>query len=232
MRTCTPWDGGHAGWVSARTAVLLDVDGTLVDSNYQHVIAWHRAFRDHDLTPGAWRIHRHIGMGGDQLVPALVGEEVDARCGDDLRAAWEEHVTPLLEEVTPVAGAHELVAGLRDAGAVVVLASSGKAEHLERWLDLLAVRDLVHAVTTSDDAERTKPHPDVFEVAMEKVDATAAVALGDSTWDCEAARRLGIACHALVTGGFSADELRASGAASVVDDLDQAATALLGELSS
>jgi len=214
------------------TAVLLDVDGTLVDSNYQHVIAWQRAFREHGYVPGSWRIHRHIGMGGDHLVPALLGEDVDTRLGDDLRATWEEQVEPLLDDVTPVDGARDLLVALREQGADVVLASSGKAEHLDRWLDLLGARGLVDAVTTSADAERTKPAPDVFAVAMHKVGATGAVALGDSTWDCEAAGRLGIACYALTTGGFSAAELRHSGAAAVHDDLHDAQLTLLKVLDS
>lgn len=215
--------------MTAAPTVLLDVDGTLVDSNYQHVLAWQRAFRDHDLVPGAWRIHRHIGMGGDQLVPALVGEEVDAERGDAIRDGWERHVTPLLDDVTPVEGATELVRDLRSAGASVVLASSGKPEHLERWLDLLRLRGEVDAMTTSADAERTKPHPDVFGVAMQRVDADPAttVALGDSTWDCEAADRAGIPCHALVTGGFSDAELRESGAVCASADLHEAGAALL-----
>jgi HAD superfamily hydrolase (TIGR01509 family) len=211
-----------------RRTVLLDVDGTLVDSNYQHVLAWQRAFRDHGHVPGAWRIHRHIGMGGDQLVPALVGEDVEREQGDDIRAAWEHHVTPLLDDVTAVEGATELATELGAVGVAVVLASSGKAEHLDRWLDLLGLRGKVDGVTTSDDAERTKPHPDVFAVAMEQVGSAPedCVALGDSTWDCEAAGRIDVPCFALVTGGFSEAELRASGAVAVATDLREAAAEL------
>jgi phosphoglycolate phosphatase-like HAD superfamily hydrolase len=217
------------GQTACVPTVLLDVDGTLVDSNYQHVIAWQRALRDHGLVPGAWRIHRHIGMGGDQLVPALVGQDVDDEIGDEIRDGWEQHVRPLLDDVTPVDGARELVHALTGAGAAVVLASSGKAEHLERWLDLLDLRGQVDAVTTSADAERTKPHPDVFRVAMERVDAGAedTVALGDSTWDCEAAGRIGVRCYGLVTGGFSEAELQDAGAAGVLADLHGARHALL-----
>jgi phosphoglycolate phosphatase-like HAD superfamily hydrolase len=214
------------------TTVLLDVDGTLVDSNYQHVIAWQRAFREHGFVPGTWRIHRHIGMGGDHLVPALVGEDADRQVGDDLREAWGKHVEPLLDDVTPIDGARELLVALRDQGATVVLASSGKAGHLERWIELLDAHDLAQAVTTSEDAERTKPDPDVFAIAMQKVGATGAVALGDSTWDCEAAWRLGIPCYALVTGGFSASELRHSGAAGVWGNLHEARETLLKVLES
>ena len=161
-------------------SVLLDVDGTLVDSNYQHVLAWQRAFAEYDLVPGNWRIHRHIGMGGDKLVPALVGDEVEQRHGDALRAAWREHVEPLLDEIRPVTGARELLVALKERGAVVVLASSGLAEHVERWLDLLDARDLADEWTTSDDAEESKPDPELFAIAKDRAGSGPAVAIGDA----------------------------------------------------
>jgi HAD superfamily hydrolase (TIGR01549 family) len=200
-------------------SVLLDVDGTLVDSNYQHVLAWQRAFAQYDLVPGNWRIHRHIGMGGDKLVPALVGDEVEQRHGDALRAAWRQHVEPLLDEIRPVTGARELLVALKERGAVVVLASSGLAEHVERWLDLLDARDLADEWTTSDDAEESKPDPELFAIAKDRAGRGPAVAIGDATWDCEAAGRLGVPSYGLRTGGFSGEELRAAGAREVYDDL-------------
>ena len=203
-------------------AVLLDVDGTLVDSNYQHVLAWQRAFREHGVVPGNWRIHRHIGMGGDHVVPALAGDDVERRSGDDLRAAWRRHVDPMLDDVAAVEGAHELLVALKERGATVVLASSGPAEHVERWLDLLGARDVADAWTTADDADATKPEPDLFAIAMARAGASDTgdvLAVGDSSWDCEAARRLGIRCVALRTGGFSPEDLQAAGAEKVYDDL-------------
>ncbi len=200
-------------------SVLLDVDGTLVDSNYQHVLAWQRAFAEHDLVPGNWRIHRHLGMGGDKLVPALAGEDVERRHGDDLRAAWQRHVDPMLDDVAPVNGARELIVALKEHGAVVVLASSGPAEHVDRWLDLLVARDLLDDWTTADDAEESKPAPDLFGVARDRAGAGPAIAVGDATWDCEAAARLGVPSYGLRTGGFSVEELRAAGAQKVYDDL-------------
>lgn len=205
--------------MTAEVTVLLDVDGTLVDSNYQHVLAWQRAFAEYDVVPGNWRIHRHIGMGGDQIVPSVADDQVERSAGDDIRAAWRRHVDATLDEVAPVHGAHELLQTLKDRGATVVLASSGPAEHVERWLDLLDARTLADEWTTADDAEATKPAPDLFAIAMEKVGAEQAVAVGDSTWDCEAAGRLGLVSYALRTGGFSPEELRAAGAAEVYDDL-------------
>ena len=198
---------------------LLDVDGTLVDSTYQHVLAWQRAFAEHDIVPGNWRIHRHIGMGGDKLVPALAGEEVEATYGDYLRDAWRRHVEPMLDDITAVAGARELLVALKDRGAVVVLASSGPKDHVERWLDLLDARDLADDWTTADDAEESKPAPDLFGIARDRAGTDAVVAVGDATWDAEAAGRLGIPAVALRTGGFSVEELRAAGAEQVYDDL-------------
>ena len=179
---------------------LLDVDGTLVDSNYQHVLAWQRAFTDHDLAVPAWRIHRHLGMGGDQLVPALVGDGVEHEHGDDLRASWRNEFDPLLAEVRPLEGATELIRALRDLGLTVVLASSGPAEHVERYVDLVRARDLAAARTTADDVGTTKPAPDLLEVAMRKAGGSSVVTIGDSTWDCEASRRLGAACIADTDG--------------------------------
>jgi HAD superfamily hydrolase (TIGR01549 family) len=205
--------------MSADRTVLLDVDGTLVDSNYQHVLAWQRAFAEHGIVPGNWRIHRHIGMGGDKVVPSLAGDEIEKTLGDRIRDAWRRHVEPMLDEVAPVHGAHELLVALKERGATVVLASSGPSDHVERWLDLLDARGVADAWTTADDADETKPAPDLFAIAMDKVAAEHAVAVGDSTWDCEAARRLGIASFALRTGGFSPEELREAGAAEVYDDM-------------
>jgi len=212
---------------------LVDVDGTLVDTNYQHAIAWYRAFRRVELTFPLWRIHRHVGMGGDQLVPAVAGEDVERRHGDLLREAWAEEFEPFLCEVAPVEGAHDLLAGLRNHGARVVLASSGKPEHVDAFLDLVDGRGVAEAWTTSKDVEQTKPEPDLFQVALEKLGDAGAVAgrdvvvVGDSTWDCIAARRLGARALALRTGGFSRGELRGAGAEEVYDSLPELGAALL-----
>lgn len=212
---------------------LVDVDGTLVDTNYQHAIAWYRAFRRIGLTFPLWRIHRHVGMGGDQLVPAVAGDEVERRHGDMLREAWAAEFGPFLPEIAPVDGAHDLLAALRDRGARVVLASSGKPEHVEAFLDLIDGRAVAEAWTTSKDVERTKPEPDLFAVALDKlgdapsVRAREVVVVGDSTWDCIAARRLGARALALRTGGFSREELLEAGADAVYDSLPEVGAALL-----
>jgi HAD superfamily hydrolase (TIGR01509 family) len=200
--------------------VILDVDGTLVDTNYQHAIAWHRAFRDHGYAVALWKIHRHIGMGGDQLVAALVGEDGERADGDEIREAQGEAYGELIGEVQAMGGASELLRELRADGATVVLASSAKAEEVEHYLDLLAARELVDGWTTAADVERTKPEPDLVEVALEKAGAGGrGVMVGDSTWDVKAAEAAGIATLALLTGGFSADELREAGAARVFESI-------------
>lgn len=200
-------------------ALVLDVDGTLVDTNYHHTIAWFRAFRSCDVSIPTWRIHRAIGMGGDQLVPEVAGDDVESELGDRIRAVWKQEADALLDEIRPFDGATELLDAAADAGYQVVLASSGKPDHVERYLDLLDARDRVHAWTSSADAERSKPAPDLVHTALEKSDARLGVVVGDSVWDCVAAHRAGLPSVGLRTGGFGVDELVAHGASPVYDDL-------------
>jgi HAD superfamily hydrolase (TIGR01549 family) len=203
----------------AKPIVLLDVDGTLVDTNYHHAIAWYRAFREHGLTLPVWRIHRHIGMGGDQLVAAVAGKRVEDREGDSIRAAETALYADLIGEVQPFADARRLLELLDGRGHRLVLASSGKRDEVEHYLELLDARDLVEAWTTSADVERTKPDPDLVVVAMDKVGGGEAVLVGDSTWDCEAAARAEVPSVAVLTGGFSEQELREAGAGTVFESL-------------
>jgi HAD superfamily hydrolase (TIGR01509 family) len=197
--------------------VVLDIDGTLVDTNYQHAIAWHRAFRAHGYVVQLWRIHRHIGMGGDQLVEALIGEQGEKDDGNAIREAEGEAYGEMIGEVQVMEGAVELLRDLHEDGAAVILASSAKAEEVEHYLDLLDARELVQGWTTSADVERTKPHPDLVHAALEKAEGEGpAVMVGDSTWDVKAAERAGIPTLAVLTGGFSEEELREAGAADVV----------------
>lgn len=197
--------------------VILDVDGTLVDTNYQHALAWHRALRARGHTVQMWKIHRHIGMGGDQIVSALVGQEVEEREGEEIRAAEGNAYRELIGEVEPMAGARGLIEDLREDGSHVILASSAKEEEVDHYLDLLDARDLVDGWTTAADVERTKPHPDLIRAALEKGGGEGvAVMVGASTWDVKAAEAAGIATLAVLTGGFSEDELLEAGAAEVV----------------
>jgi HAD superfamily hydrolase (TIGR01509 family) len=204
--------------------VVLDIDGTLVDTNYHHAIAWYRAFGRHGVFPPVWRIHRHIGMGGDQLVPALVGDETAERVGDDVRDAEAELYAELIDEVKPLDGARGLIEDLREAGHQVVLASSAKEEEVEHYLDLLEAREIVDGWTTSADVEATKPEPDLVKAALDKAGGGGdgkAILIGDTTWDVEAANRAGIETLGVLTGGFSADELMGAGATQVFDSVQE-----------
>ncbi len=201
---------------------VIDVDGTLVDTNYHHAVAWFRAFREVGVTVPVWRVHRAIGMGGDRLVAAVAGDEVEAAHGDRVREVWAEMFDPMLPEIAPLAGARELLVTMADRGYAVVLASSGKPEHVDHYLDLLDVRKIVHGWTTAEDVSDTKPAPDLLAVALEKAPAEPAdgsLTIGDSVWDCAAAGRLNLPAVAVRTGGFGVDELTEAGAVAVYDDL-------------
>jgi len=202
-------------------AAILDIDGTLVDTNYQHALAWFRAFREHDELLPIWRIHRHIGMGGDQLVASLCGDEVERDKGDDLRASEKERYSELIGEVEPFAGARQLIVDLKERGHTVVLASSAKSDEVDHYLELLDARELVDAWTDSSDVEATKPEPDLVHAAIDKAGNGDAVMVGDSTWDCEAAKRAGIETIAVLTGGFSEAELREAGATVVFKSIEE-----------
>jgi len=200
-------------------AAVLDIDGTLVDTNYHHALAWYRAFRGHNVTPPVWRIHRHIGMGGDQLVAAVAGEDVERRSGDAIRDAENEIYMELIDEVQPLDDARDLIEDLSRRVDRVVLASSAKKHEVEHYLDLLDARDLADAWTTSADVESTKPEPDLVHAALEAVGADSGLMIGDTTWDCEAAGRAGLPCVAVLTGGFSARELLDAGAVAAFEDI-------------
>ena len=202
-------------------AAILDIDGTLVDTNYHHAIAWYRAFRQHDVKLPIWQIHRGMGMGGDQLISYLAGDEVEESKGDDIRAAEKALYLAFIEEVEPFAGAREFIADLRERGLTVVLASSAKANELDHYLDLLDAREIANDWTSSADVETTKPAPDIVESAFEKAGTKDAVMVGDTPWDIKAAGRAGIETIAVLTGGFSADELRDAGAAEVYESIDE-----------
>jgi HAD superfamily hydrolase (TIGR01509 family) len=202
--------------------VILDIDGTLVDTNYQHTLAWQRALREHGETIPAWRIHRHIGMGGDQLVTAVAGKEVERRAGDAIRATEGERYSELIGEVALLPGARALLVALRERGATTVLASSAKADEVDVYLDLLGARELVDDWTTSADVDATKPEPDLVQAALDKAGSGGgAILIGDSVWDCEAAGRAGIPTVGVLTGGFSREELLTAGAAVVYESVDE-----------
>ncbi len=209
-------------------AAILDVDGTLVDTNYHHALAWYRAFRECDMVLPVWRLHRHVGMGGDKFVGAVAGEDVEERLGEGLRSRWEELFDELMDEVAPLAGARQLLQELKCRGSSIVLASSAIEKHLDAFLEKLDARELVDDWTTKDDLEGSKPEPDLVNAGLAKAGTRDAVMVGDSPYDCEAARRAGIETITVMTGGFSEEELRDAGAASVFESLE-ALLARLGE---
>jgi HAD superfamily hydrolase (TIGR01549 family) len=210
----------------SRPAAILDVDGTLVDTNYHHAIAWYRAFRQHGELLPIWRIHRHIGMGGDQIVGALCGERIEQEKGDDIRTAEKALYMAMIEEVEPLHGARDLIVELKESGHTVVLASSAKQEEVDHYLDLLDARELADSWTTSADVEATKPEPDLVVAALEKAGDGEGIMVGDSTFDCEAAGRAGIETLAVLTGGFSEQELLDAGASRVFGSIDELREAL------
>lgn len=198
---------------------IFDVDGTLVDSNYHHALAWSRAFRRYAIAPPMWRIHRGIGMGGDTFVPEVAGRAVEAAHGDELRAAWVAEFDQLIGEVQPFEGAHALLTEVKQRGFRLVLASSGKSQHVEAFLDLIDAKHLADAWTTSDDVQKSKPEPDLVSVALAKVDGASAIMVGDSVFDAQAAAKLSIPIIGVRTGGFSVGELHEAGVLQVFDSL-------------
>jgi HAD superfamily hydrolase (TIGR01509 family) len=205
---------------------ILDIDGTLVDTNYHHSLAWYRAFRQHGIVLPIWKIHTHIGMGGDQLVASLTSESVDESLGDDIRGAEKALYMALIEEVEPVEEAREFIADLKKRGHTVVLASSAKEDEVEHYLDLLDARGLADAWTTSADVESTKPEPDLVQAALSKAGGGDAVMVGDTPWDIKAAAGAGVPTVAVITGGFSRAELEEAGAAAVFESVAELRTGL------
>ncbi|MCW2695479.1 MAG: HAD-superfamily hydrolase, subfamily [Modestobacter sp.] len=206
--------------MSEPTIAVLDVDGTLVDSNYQHALAWYRALRSLGEVYPVWRIHRLIGMGGDQLVAALGGDQLEERVGEKARELWVEEFDRLVHEVAPLPGARDLLVAIKQRGHRLVLASSGKPQHVDASLELLGARDLADAWTSSGDVEASKPAPDLLQVALQKLGAPAdagSVLIGDSVWDVEAAKKAGMPAIVVRSGGFGDDELRDAGAVALYD---------------
>ena len=195
-------------------AAILDIDGTLVDTNYQHAIAWDRAFARHGVHLPVWRIHRHIGMGGDKLIAELAGDDVEDEKGDDIRDAESELYGELIGEVRVIDGARELLDGLAEREIQIVLASSANADEVDHYIEMLDAGDRVRW-TTSDDVENTKPNPELVEAALEKAGTRNAVMVGDTVWDVKAAKRAGLGTIGVLTGGFSESELTKAGAIGV-----------------
>jgi HAD superfamily hydrolase (TIGR01549 family) len=202
-------------------AMVFDVDGTLIDSAYEHTLAWASAFAEVGVQVPSWWIHRHVGMGGDHLVEAVAGEDVERRLGDRVRELEKGRYQELIDEVQPFPAAKELLATCREAGLRVILASSAKGEELEHYLGLLNAHEHAHDWTSAPDVQHTKPDPDLIEVALEKAGTRAAVMVGDSVWDVVAATRAEIPTLGLLTGGVGRCELEEAGAVAVFESLEE-----------
>jgi len=211
--------------------VLVDCDGTLLDTNYLHTVAWSRALRELGEWAPMHAIHRLVGMGGDQLVPELLGHPLAG--ADD---AHDRHYGELEGEIEPFPGAPDLLRDLHDAGLAVVLATSASGPELRHMREVLGADDAVDAVITADDVERSKPDPQIFEVARDRagIDPALVLAIGDSVWDVEAARAAGMGCVGVESGGFSRHELAEAGAVAIYRDAqelrDQLLTSPIGAL--
>ena len=200
---------------------VLDIDGTLIDTNYHHAVAWYRAFREHGIVLPVWRIHRHIGMGGDQLVAALTDDRTEHEHGDEIRDTETKSYFELIDEVETMEGSSELIEHHEKRGHTVVLATSAKEDEVDHYLDLLDARELADAWTTSADVEATKPAPDLVTAALDRAGGSSddAVMIGDTPWDVKAAGGAGVPTLAVLTGGFSLDELREAGAHDVFESV-------------
>ena len=198
---------------------IFDIDGTLVDTNYQHALAWYRAFRQHGVVMPIWQIHRAIGIGSDRVVEMLAGEQIEHELGETLRAAEGPLYQEMIDEVEPMKGAHELLHDLKRTGHAVILASSAEEKEAERYIKLLDATEFVDGYTTSADVKQSKPEPDIVHAAIEKAGGGAAVMIGDSTWDCKAATRAQLPSIGVLTGGFSEQELTEAGATIVFDSV-------------
>ena len=197
----------------APKSVLFDIDGTLVDSNYLHVDAWHRAFQTLGVDVEAWRIHRSIGQDAGTLLTSLVGEKDEAWVSraKDLHA---ENYKALAHRLRLLPQARQLLEALDSEGIIVVLATSAPEDELEILLELLDSDEVIHATTDADDVDVAKPSPDIVRVALDRagVEAHEAVFVGDSEWDIKAASRAGVRSFGVLTGGTAGELLMQAGA--------------------
>ena len=217
--------GGRRRYPAMRTkAILFDIDGTLVDSNDLHVTAWQQAFGRYGYEFDRHTIHEQVGKGGDNLVPSLLPDsdtKTQAKIDD---AHGELFKGDLIEQVKAFPGATELLAKTRASGRTVVLASSAARDELDRHVETLAAADLVSETTCKDDVESSKPAPDIFSAALNKLDGVApeeALVVGDTPYDMQAARRCGIPAIAVRSGGFTDEQLREAGASAIFRDVQE-----------
>jgi HAD superfamily hydrolase (TIGR01549 family) len=216
---------------TTRKAVLFDIDGTLVDSNYLHIDAWDRAFTSVGHPVDVWRIHRSIGMDSGKLLEALLGgkgeggdsgEGGDAdELGDDAKDLHSRYYLETTDRLRSFAGARDLLAELAKRGHPVVLATSAPENELKILLEVVDAEGAIDAVTSAEDVGTAKPDPDLIQIALDRagVGPERAVMVGDSVWDIVAAERAGVASIGVLSGGFGREELLSAGAAAVYEDV-------------
>jgi HAD superfamily hydrolase (TIGR01509 family) len=199
-----------------RAGILFDVDGTLVDTNYQHVVAWWQAFRAHGHTVPMRRLHETVGQGSDRLVETILGRE-----DEDVADAHTDFYGPFMHELAPFEGAADLLRTTKQAGLVVVLATSASAKEAGHLRESLDADDVIDEVTTKDDVEESKPDPDIVQAALDKagLGKDSALFVGDTVWDVEAAKRAGLDCVAVLSGGIAEHDLRDAGAVEIYRDV-------------
>ncbi|WP_261663780.1 HAD family hydrolase [Deinococcus sp. Marseille-Q6407] len=197
-------------------ALLVDLDGTLVGSNDAHARAWVQSLADQGIAREESEVRPLIGMGGDQLVPELTGESDQSELGKTLTQGWQDHFKPMIADLPVLPGARALLEWAREQGLPVVLASSGEDEIVDALLDHAGLSNLISQRVRSDEAEASKPEPDILQAALDKAglrpDQTLFV--GDTRFDAEAAAKAGVPCVLLRAGGSPDLE----GAAYVLDD--------------
>lgn len=205
---------------AADKAVLFDVDGTLVDTNYLHVVTWWQAFAQAGHQVPMTAIHRSVGMGSDQLLDALLPGDRDKSADAGIRTAHSALYAPFWPHIRPFDRAAELLGACRKDGARVILASSADPDEFAALRAALDAEDAITAATSAADVDRSKPAPDLVQVALDRagVAAAEAVFVGDTVWDVRACQRAGLPCVALLSGGISAGELREAGAVAIFQD--------------
>jgi HAD superfamily hydrolase (TIGR01509 family) len=203
-------------------AVIFDVDGTLLDTNDLHATAWVEAFRHFGIEVPSEQVRRQMGKGGDQLLPVFVDAAVLEREGDQIEVFRTElFKRDYLPRARAFPDVRALFKRLQAAGQTIVLATSGKREEVERHMRTADIQDLVDAATTADDAEHSKPAPDIFDAALRRIaplGADDAIVVGDTPYDAQAAAKAGLPTVGLLSGGFSKDDLLAAGCIAIYDD--------------
>jgi HAD superfamily hydrolase (TIGR01509 family) len=202
-------------------AVIFDVDGTLVDNNMFHIQAWVRAFSRFGVQVDPEEVRRQIGKGGDQLLPIFLSPPLLERIGEKIEVYKEElYRKEYLPQVKAFPKIRDLFLRIRQNGVRIALASSASKQEIENSKEIANIADLIDCETTKDDVERSKPHPDVFAVALQKlnVDADEAIAVGDTPYDAEACSKIHVRTIGLTCGGWRAGELRSAGCIEVFRD--------------